>query len=104
MPIHLYILRRVIFTLPLLIGITLVERTRRVVRFTPLGERIVDKARRILRGDDGRGAELAVAELGMGVEIAAPGDDLRVQRGGSAVQVRGKAAGFDAAGGHGGSR
>ena len=32
-----------------LIGIILVERTRRVVRFTPLGERIADKARRILR-------------------------------------------------------
>src|SRR5918997_2796339 len=32
-----------------LIGIVLVERTRRVVRFTPLGLRIADKARRILR-------------------------------------------------------
>ncbi|MEP9401830.1 hydrogen peroxide-inducible genes activator [Sphingomonas sp. VNH70] len=32
-----------------LIGMTLVERTRRVVRFTPLGEAIVDKARRVLR-------------------------------------------------------
>ena len=32
-----------------LLGIMLVERTRRVVRFTPLGERIVAKARRILR-------------------------------------------------------
>jgi LysR family hydrogen peroxide-inducible transcriptional activator len=32
-----------------LIGVTLVERTRRVVRFTPLGERIADKARRVLR-------------------------------------------------------
>jgi len=32
-----------------LIGVVLVERTRRVVRFTPLGERIVDKARRVLR-------------------------------------------------------
>jgi len=32
-----------------LIGVTLVERTRRVVRFTPLGDRIVDKARRVLR-------------------------------------------------------
>jgi len=32
-----------------LIGITLVERTRRVVRFTALGNRIVDKAHRILR-------------------------------------------------------
>ena len=32
-----------------LIGITLVERTRRVVRFTPLGQRIADKAQRVLR-------------------------------------------------------
>jgi LysR family hydrogen peroxide-inducible transcriptional activator len=32
-----------------LIGITLVERTRRVVRFTPLGLRIAEKARRVLR-------------------------------------------------------
>lgn len=32
-----------------LIGITLVERTRRVVRFTPTGEKIADKARRVLR-------------------------------------------------------
>jgi len=29
--------------------VTLVERTRRVVRFTPLGDRITDKARRVLR-------------------------------------------------------
>lgn len=35
-----------------LIGVTLVERTRRVVRFTPLGEAIVDKARRVLREAD----------------------------------------------------
>ena len=32
-----------------LIGVTLVERNRRVVRFTALGERIADKARRVLR-------------------------------------------------------
>ena len=32
-----------------LIGVTLVERTRRVVRFTPLGTRVAEKARRILR-------------------------------------------------------
>ena len=32
-----------------LLGVTLVERTRRVVRFTPLGVRIADKARRVLR-------------------------------------------------------
>ena len=32
-----------------LIGVTLVERTRRVVRFTPLGIRIAEKAQRVLR-------------------------------------------------------
>ncbi len=32
-----------------LIGITLVERTKRVVRFTPLGLRVADKAERVLR-------------------------------------------------------
>src|SRR6201991_1750569 len=32
-----------------LIGVTLVERTRRVVRFTSLGDRIVEKAHRVLR-------------------------------------------------------
>jgi len=32
-----------------LIGVTLVERTRRVVRFTPLGERIAAKGRVVLR-------------------------------------------------------
>jgi LysR family hydrogen peroxide-inducible transcriptional activator len=32
-----------------LIGITLVERTRRVVRFTPLGLRMAEKAQRVLR-------------------------------------------------------
>src|ERR1700761_3564479 len=32
-----------------LIGITLVERTRRVVRFTPLGLRIAEKAQPVLR-------------------------------------------------------
>jgi LysR family hydrogen peroxide-inducible transcriptional activator len=32
-----------------LLGITLVERTRRVVRFTALGEKIADKAVRVLR-------------------------------------------------------
>ncbi len=32
-----------------LIDVILVERTRRVVRFTPLGERVVEKARRVLR-------------------------------------------------------
>lgn len=32
-----------------LLGVTLVERTRRVVRFTPLGERVAEKAIRVLR-------------------------------------------------------
>ena len=35
--------------LEMLLGITLVERNRRVVRFTALGEKIADKAVRILR-------------------------------------------------------
>jgi LysR family hydrogen peroxide-inducible transcriptional activator len=35
-----------------LLGVTLVERTRRVVRFTPLGQRITDKALRVLREAD----------------------------------------------------
>jgi LysR family hydrogen peroxide-inducible transcriptional activator len=56
-----------------LLGVTLVERTRRVVRFTPVGERIAAKARRILREADEL-ADLARAagkplagELRMGV-------------------------------------
>jgi LysR family hydrogen peroxide-inducible transcriptional activator len=44
-----------------LLGITLVERTRRVVRFTPLGERVADKALRVLREADEL-AEMARAE------------------------------------------
>ncbi|HEX8261962.1 MAG TPA: hydrogen peroxide-inducible genes activator [Allosphingosinicella sp.] len=35
-----------------LIGVVLVERTKRVVRFTPLGARVAAKARRILREAD----------------------------------------------------
>ncbi|HEX9933085.1 MAG TPA: LysR substrate-binding domain-containing protein, partial [Allosphingosinicella sp.] len=44
-----------------LLGATLVERTRRVVRFTALGERIADKAVRVLREADEL-AEMARAE------------------------------------------
>jgi LysR family transcriptional regulator, hydrogen peroxide-inducible genes activator len=44
-----------------LLGVTLVERTRRVVRFTPLGQRISDKALRILRESEEL-ADLARAE------------------------------------------
>jgi LysR family hydrogen peroxide-inducible transcriptional activator len=56
-----------------LMGVTLVERTRRVVRFTPLGDRISEKARRILReadelGDMARAAGKPLSgELRMGV-------------------------------------
>ncbi len=56
-----------------LVGITLVERTRRVVGFTPIGLKIADKARRVLREAEDL-AELARAagkplsgELRMGV-------------------------------------
>src|SRR3954463_2484966 len=44
-----------------LLGVTLVERTRRVVRFTALGEKISDKALRVLRESEEL-AELARAE------------------------------------------
>jgi LysR family hydrogen peroxide-inducible transcriptional activator len=56
-----------------LIGVILVERTRRVVRFTPLGARIVEKARRVLReaeelADMARAAgQPLTGELRMGV-------------------------------------
>jgi LysR family hydrogen peroxide-inducible transcriptional activator len=56
-----------------LLGVTLVERTRRVVRFTALGERIADKAVKVLRETEEL-AEMARAqgrplhgELRMGV-------------------------------------
>jgi LysR family transcriptional regulator, hydrogen peroxide-inducible genes activator len=44
-----------------LLGVVLVERTRRVVRFTPLGEKIADKAVRVLRNAEEL-AEMARAE------------------------------------------
>src|SRR3954464_2485442 len=44
-----------------LLGVAVVERTRRVVRFTALGERIADKALQVLREADEL-AELARAE------------------------------------------
>lgn len=44
-----------------LLGVTLVERTRRVVRFTPLGEKIADKAISVLRETEEL-AEMARAE------------------------------------------
>jgi LysR family hydrogen peroxide-inducible transcriptional activator len=44
-----------------LLGITLVERTRRLVRFTALGEKIADKAIRVLREAEEL-AEMACAE------------------------------------------
>ena len=43
------------------LGVTLVERTRRVVRFTALGEKVADKAVRVLRESEEL-AELARAE------------------------------------------
>jgi len=44
-----------------LLGVTLVERTRRVVRFTPLGLKIADKAMKILRESEEL-ADMARAE------------------------------------------
>ncbi|HVH38067.1 MAG TPA: hydrogen peroxide-inducible genes activator [Sphingomicrobium sp.] len=45
----------------MLLGVTLVERTRRVVRFTALGEKVADKAVRVLRETEGL-ADLARTE------------------------------------------
>ena len=56
-----------------LIGVTLVERNRRVVRFTPLGARVAEKAQRILRETEDLGDMVRAAgkplsgELRMGV-------------------------------------
>src|SRR3546814_15413317 len=47
-----------------LIGITLVERTRRVVRFTAFGDRIVEKANRILREAEELAEMAQAAEIG----------------------------------------
>ena len=44
-----------------LLGVTLVERTRRLVRFTALGEKVADKALRVIREAESL-AELARAE------------------------------------------
>ncbi len=54
-----------------LLGLMLVERTRRVVRFTPLGNKIVAKAHRILREAE----ELAEMARSAGKPLA---DDLRM--------------------------
>jgi len=54
-----------------LLGLTLVERTRRVVRFTSLGEKMVEKAHRILREAE----ELADMARSAGKPLA---DDLRM--------------------------
>ena len=51
-----------------LIGGSLVERTRRVVRFTPTGERIAEKARRILREAE----ELAEMARAAGKPLSGP--------------------------------
>jgi LysR family hydrogen peroxide-inducible transcriptional activator len=54
-----------------LLGLVLVERTRRVVRFTPLGQKMVAKAHRILREAE----ELADMARAAGKPLA---DDLRM--------------------------
>ena len=52
-----------------LLGIMLVERTRRVVRFTPLGNRIVDRAHRILREAEGLTELAAAAQVPLAGEL-----------------------------------
>lgn len=49
-----------------LLGVTLVERTRRVVRFTPLGDQVVAKAHRLLREAE----ELSELVLSQGMPLS----------------------------------
>jgi LysR family transcriptional regulator, hydrogen peroxide-inducible genes activator len=52
-----------------LIGVVLVERNRRVVRFTALGERIVAKARRVVREAEELGEMVRAAEKPLSGEL-----------------------------------
>ena len=69
-----------------------------------LGADLVEAELAQVRGDDARGAELAVAELGVGVQIASPGDHLRLDAGDRRVDRGGEAVRSNAGVGHGGSR
>ena len=62
-----------------LLGLMLVERTRRVVRFTPLGNKIVSKAHRILREAE----ELAGARPARALRALDPQDAVRAREGGA---------------------
>ena len=52
-----------------LLGVMLVERTRRVVRFTPLGDAIVDRAHRVLREAEELSAMAAAAGTPLAGEL-----------------------------------
>ena len=52
-----------------LLGVMLVERTRRVVRFTPLGDAIVDRAHRVLREAEELSAMAAAAGAPLAGEL-----------------------------------
>ncbi len=57
-----------------LLGVQLVERNRRVVRFTPLGERVVAKAYDVLREADALASLTKDAGQAAGRRAAAGGD------------------------------
>ena len=52
-----------------LLGVTLVERSRRVVRFTPLGNAVVDKAHRLLREAEEKASAEAISARLSAIDI-----------------------------------
>ena len=54
------------------------------------GAHVVQPQRTQVLGHDGGGAELAVAEFWVLVQVASPGDDGGFERGGSSVDGRGQ--------------
>ena len=69
-----------------------------------LGAHLVEAERAQVGGDDAGGAHLAVAELGMGVQVAPPGDQLRLDGRDRGIDLGAESVGVihgDGMGGHG---
>ena len=66
-----------------------------------LGAHVVEAELAQVGGDDGGGADLAVAELGVRVQVAPPGDQLRFDRRHGGIDLGGESVHGNAGGGHG---
>ncbi len=66
-----------------------------------LGAHVVEAELAQVSGDDGGGADLAVAELGVRVNVAPPGDQLRFDRRHGGIDLGGESVHGNAGGGHG---